>query len=188
MLRNYSSNIVNVSSTIFSTSGKLGSNTKAYVGNENYIEQRENRFNDRRWYTGYSNYLSISYMVLLLLAAFNSLIYNNLINKRILNLLTLSLFFLSLSQFGSSFASVGERFQQVFTLVTSVFFLQYFYYVNNSSMRRLSIIVVFPGLLFVVMAFREMAFTGNIIAFFGNPIFLLFSESISLLTVFGLGN
>lgn len=188
VFRSYSERIVSVSNTIFGTGGKMSSHTSAYVGNEEYIEQREHRLDDRRWYTQYSNYLMYSYTILLLAIAINALLYNVLPNGHLLVLLNLTLFFFSLTQFGFSFASVGERLQQVFLLICSVFFMQYFANVKKKSMKSVSSIVLLPGVLFVVMSCREMASVGNIIAFLGNPAFMVFNESVSFLGFFGLGD
>src|SRR5690606_33211217 len=54
-LNQYTSTILNFSNIVFKNSS-IDQKSKAYLGNEDYIEYRQNRFDTRAWYANPSKY------------------------------------------------------------------------------------------------------------------------------------
>lgn len=181
ILSQYSSVLLNQSSVYFKDS-EVDQKSKAYVGNEEYIESRTNRFEARVWYANPAKYLNIAYTILLFL--FGLLyVYNKVkINDYLLILLTFSFFLFSLSEMGQTFASFGERIQQLFLIVFSVFLLHYFSQNSHRFLRRTSYFLMPFFLIFLAMSLRELFVTGDLFTFIGNPYIALFIERTSFLS------
>lgn len=181
-LNQYTDTVLNYSGLYFKNSS-IDQKSKAYLGNEEYIEYRENRFENRAWYANPSLYLNLAYTILLFLIGILYLLKKIRIDNLLKVLLTFSLFLFSLTELGKSFASVGERFQQVFFVGFSVFLLHYFNYPRSNKIIKWVAYCFVPFyLIFLAMALREMFFTGDIFVFIGNPFVALFVERSSLLS------
>lgn len=180
-LRQYSSVILNQSSLYFEDSS-LDEKSKAYIGNEEYIETRENRFDNRTWYANPSKYLNIAYTPLLFLICLLVFLKRIILNEFLIVLLTFSLFLFVLSEFGQVFASFGERFQQLYFIAFSVFLLHYFGRNSNRFFRVISYCLIPFYLLFLALSLRELFFTGDLFTFVGNPYLALFIERTSFLS------
>lgn len=180
-LSQYSNDFINVT-TIYSEGSRIESMSKAYIGNEDYILERANRFDDRRWFTRYSMYMAnalsfLSIMFFLCIQLKKTTLPDNLIP-----IFTFSLLLLSLSNFGNAFASVGERFLNLF-IFSSLYFSYLLYPYLSMKMKRLLFIPSFPFLLlFIAMSLREVISVANLFTLIGFsylvPIYL--SDPISI--------
>lgn len=180
ILSQYGSNILNLSASYLGSS-VMNDKSKAYVGNEEYIEQRDTRFENRRWYANPSKYLSWAYTIMLFFIGICFLLKKIKIEGYLLILFTFSLFMFSISELGQAFASLGERLQQVSFIVSSIFFFYFFHQNFNKSIRNLAFFCTPLYLIFLVMALREFFLVGDLFIFIGNPILALFVERSSFL-------
>lgn len=180
-LTHYSENILNLSNE-FVYESNVETMTKAYIGNEEYILQRANRFEERRWFTKYNIYL-INALAVASVAFFLLLKFGKFRLKDDLNVLfTFSLFFFSLFQFGSVFASIGERFGLIF-IFSNVYFLIKVYPTLPNNIQRFFYLPLTPFfLLYVMMSLREIISVANIFTVIGSSVTLPFAlqEPISI--------
>lgn len=180
-LSQYTTSITTVSQTYFEDS-QLSDKTKAYVENEEYIEERAQRFESRKWYANSSKYLGWAYTTLLFLIG--GLIWTKriVIKEDLFILFTFSLFLFSLSQFGSAFASFGERLGQVFFIAFSAFGLHFFYGNSNLFVKNIAYACLPLYLIFIIMSIREIFWVGDLFVFIGNPLVAIFVERSSFLS------
>ncbi|ERM81531.1 hypothetical protein P872_09250 [Rhodonellum psychrophilum GCM71 = DSM 17998] len=172
-MSHYSDNILTLSSD-FASESSVNNLAKGYVGNEDYILERSNRFETRNWFTKYSIYmgnaLSIALIFIFVLFKFDKI---NL-NKKLIYIFTFSLFIFSLAQFGYAFASVGERFMQIF-IFSGIYFLYLLYPYLTEKLKKMLFIPLFPFLLlFTAMALREVIVVANLFTLIGSPIYIPF--------------
>lgn len=180
-LGQYTSTILTYSNHYFEDSS-LDEKSRAYVGNKEYIETRENRFDNRVWYANPSKYLNMAYTPLLFLVGLLFYFKRIELDKILLVLLTFSFFIFSLTEFGQAFASFGERMQQLYFIVFSMFLLHYFSQYSNRLFQGAAFLLSPFYLIFLALALRELFFTGDLFTFIGNPYFALFIERTSFLT------
>lgn len=139
-----------------------------YVGNEDYIVERAARFDERRWFTSYHIYLTNALAVLSFVFYFVIKFKKCSISSHSKILFSFSLFFFSLSRFGSAFASVGERFNNLF-LFSSLYFYLLIYPNLILSYRRLLFIPILPFLLlFIAMSLREIIGVVSVFSVIGS--------------------
>lgn len=180
-LNQYTSTILNFSNIVFKNSS-IDQKSKAYLGNEDYIEYRQNRFDTRAWYANPSKYLNLAYTTLLFLTGLLITLKRIRLDNLLVVLLTFSFFLFSITELGQSYASIGERFQQVFFIVFSVFLLYYFNAVPHKILKTVSYCFVPFYLIFLAMSLRELFYTGDIFTFIGNPYIAIFVERTSFLS------
>lgn len=179
VLASYSGDILRIAQK--QTGGAFTSKAKGYVGNKQYIEQRGNRFESRKWYTKYGIYMANALSFLLLLA------FISFITKRIIFsdtskwLFSLTLFSLAVSEFGFAFASVGERFQQLFMVLALIFLLKLFSQ-WPTMLLRIGFTLALPAFgVFLAMSLREMLVLADLFTIFGNPYVAYFADGQSAL-------
>lgn len=180
-LSQYATSITNVSQAYLEDS-QLSGKTKAYVENEEYIEQRAQRFESRKWYASPSKYLRWAFTTLLFSIGWLIWTKRIVIKEDLFVLFTFSLFLFSISQFGNAFASFGERFEQVFFIVFSVFGLHFFNKNSNLFVKNIAYTCLPLYLIFIVMSIRELFSVGDLFVFIGNPLVAIFVERSSFLS------
>ncbi|MFV0226378.1 EpsG family protein [Empedobacter falsenii] len=181
-LSQFTSSISTFSQTNFGGS-QLQSKTAAYTENEEYIEQRGQRFEERAWYANPAKYLRWAYNVILLTLISLILLKKIKIKKSLLNLFTFSLFLFSIGQLGNAFASLGERLEQIFFIVFSVFCLYYFYNNKNKLLNNIAYACTPLYSIFLVMSIREIFSVGDLFVFIGNPLFAFLADRVSVLSL-----
>ena len=181
-LSQFTSSISTFSQTNFGGS-QLQGKTAAYTENEEYIEQRGQRFEERAWYANPAKYLRWAYNVILLTLISLILLKKIKIKKSLLNLFTFSLFLFSIGQLGNAFASLGERLEQIFFIVFSVFCLYYFYNNKNKLLNNIAYACTPLYSIFLVMSIREIFSVGDLFVFIGNPLFAFLADRVSVLSL-----
>ena len=181
-LSQFTSSISTFTQTNFGES-QLQGKTAAYTENEEYIKQRTQRFEKRTWYANPAKYLRWAYNVILLTLISLILLKKIKIKKSLLNLFTFSLFLFSIGQLGNAFASLGERLEQIFFIVFSVFCLHYFYNNKNKLLNNIAYTCTPLYSIFLVMSIREIFSVGDLFIFIGNPLFAFLADRISILSL-----
>lgn len=181
-LSQFSSSISTLSQSNFGGS-QLQKKTAAYAENEEYIEQRSQRFEYKAWYANPAKYLRWSYNIILFLLIGLILFKKIQIDKKLLILFTFSLFLFSIGQLGNAFASLGERLEQIFFIVFSVFCLYYFYNNQNKLLNTVAYACIPLYLIFLIMSLREIFSVGDLFVFMGNSLLACLADRISVLSL-----
>jgi hypothetical protein len=166
-LSQYTSNVLSFSKE-YAADSRVDAMAQGYVGNDDYIVERATRFDERRWFTKYHIYMSNALAVLSFIFYFLLKSKKFIVSGQLSIVFSFSLFFFSLSRFGSAFASVGERFNNLF-LFSSLYFCLLIYPNLILRYRRLLIIPIIPFLLlFVFMALREIIGVASVFSVIGS--------------------
>jgi EpsG family len=153
----------------------IDNKVSAYALNEEYIAQRNTRFETRSWYIEYQS-PALHYCLLFVLAYIRIKKEKYLRDKYQISLFSFLILFLAFVNFGSEIASVGERFILLFFCFALVYLFRHFSlnYNNTGKIHWLTYVMIIPGMLWIVVQLRLMLDFMNAFMLFGNPFFFLF--------------
>lgn len=180
-LSTYSGSIVDVSSEYLDGSA-VEYKTSTYVGREDYIEERASRFDDLNFYARYNIYMNHALSIVSVFLFIFLKRKGSKIPEKIRVIYTFSLFLYTLSQFGSVFASVGERISILF-IFSNLYCCLLIYKFLSVRWQRLLFLPVLPIMcLFILMSVREIIGVASIFTIIGTPIVIPFAvqEPISI--------
>jgi hypothetical protein len=129
-------------------------NRYASYSNEQYIITRQEVNEQATWFLQISNDLIFYYLILAMIVI--KLKFGYLMKEKAeSNLFSFSLLFLSFVNFGKGIPSFGERFKIIFFLFATLFVMMYLVKLGEKKINLLTMIGLFPMILYTVVIFRQ---------------------------------
>ncbi len=132
--------------------GGIQNRYEGYAG-ENYILHRQDELAQGAWFLRMSNDLVLYYLLFaIFIIQLNSKTREKTQEEK--NLYSFTLLFLSFVNFGSIIPSFGGRFMLVFFLFATLYIIYYFMKISGTRINWLTIIGLFPMLLYIIVNLR----------------------------------